>query len=76
MAHLTEKEEAVLEQIKNDYFVGENCMGDMLAFVSIKDYDPELSFEDAFEIFIEAMKWAEGDQFFRKLGTEDEQEEI
>lgn len=78
MAELSSKAEAILDKLKEDYFENENVMGDFLSAVKIDEYDPEheLSFEDAFQIYIEAMNWACGDQFFRRIGEADEDDEL
>lgn len=52
----------------------EVCMAEFLA-----DYSPILenwSIEDHFELYILCMMWADGDEFFRKIGTEDKLEKI
>lgn len=50
-----------LEQIKTLYLQNEVCMGELLATISTQ----ELTIEQAFELYIKAMKWAEGDRFYR-----------
>lgn len=51
-----------LEKIKKIYQTEDICMGELLASISAKGLD----LENAFLIYIEAMKWAEGDRFFRQ----------
>lgn len=74
---MTDKAKAILEQIKRDYREDDVCMGDLLSCALVTGYDEsgDISFEDAFEIYIEAMKWANGDQFFRRIGEADEDAE-
>lgn len=78
MAKLTDKAKSILEALKRDYRENDVCMGDLLSASIVTGYDKsgDISFEDAFEIYMEAMKWAEGDQFFHKLGTEEGLEEL
>ncbi len=47
-------------------------MGETLASIPADG----LSLEEAFDLYIAAMKWAEGDQFFRQEGGSDKSEEL
>lgn len=78
MAELSDKAQAILSKLQEDYFENENVMGEFLSAVTIEEYDPEheLTFEDAFQIYIEAMNWACGDQFFRRIGEADDDDEL
>lgn len=58
---LTIESKPTLDQIKEDYSTSEVCMGEMLAATSAD----ALTLEEAFELYIEAMKWAEGDKFYK-----------
>lgn len=51
-----------IEQIKTEYHQNDICMGELLADIPADS----LSLEEAFELYIEAMKWAEGDRFFKQ----------
>lgn len=52
-----------LEEIKRIYHVGDLCMGELLATVLAEGLD----LERAFQLYMEAIKWAEGDKFFRQI---------
>ena len=70
---LKEKEE-VLEKIKKVYLdESEVCMFDLLADLEVPK---EFSYEDAFDIYIMAMKWAEGDRFYTVQGEDEEPLEL
>jgi len=51
-----------LEQIQEQYHQNDICMGELLADISAEG----LSIEDAFELYIKALNWSDGDRFFRK----------
>ena len=51
-----------MDQIQKDYEASEVVMGEMLASVPADG----LSVEEAFNLYIRVMNWAEGDTFFRK----------
>lgn len=61
-----------IEEIKEAYHSSDVCMGEMLEDMSADG----LSIDDAFYVYMYAMKWAEGDEFFRKLGGAVDIEEI
>lgn len=61
-----------LEDIKNTYFHSEVCIGEMLAFVPADG----LTLEQAFNLYIEAMQWCEGDRFFRQTIEDSKLEEL
>lgn len=61
-----------LEDIKKIYSHSEVCMGEMLAFVPADG----LTLEKAFELYITAMQWCEGDCFFRQIIGEQDLEEL
>lgn len=46
------------------------CMSELLASISADG----LSIEDAFELYIQAMKWSDGDRFL--VVSDDEQKEL
>lgn len=48
-----------LEQIKNEYHNSEVCMTELLASISAQG----LNLEEAFDLYIAARKWADGDHF-------------
>lgn len=66
------KYEEKFRQIKEDYWDSDVCLGEMLASVPADG----LSMEEAFELYMEAMNWCEGDRFFRIIGTGEELEEL
>lgn len=53
-----------LEKIKEVYAQNEVCMGELLANISADG----LSIEDAFELYIKLMNYAEGDEFYQLAG--------
>lgn len=60
-----------LEQIQREYHTSQVVMGEMLATFSADG----LSIEDAFNLYIQAMHWAEGDRYYRQV-DDTEMEEI
>lgn len=50
--------EIALKRIKSEYHSGDVCMYDLLASLPADG----LSIEEAFEVYIEAKKWADGDE--------------
>lgn len=56
-----------LEEIKKEYETSEVCMGEMLDSVSADGF----SIEDAHWLYMRAMEWANGDQFYIHFGHED-----
>lgn len=48
------------ENIKKEYMDGDVCMGEMLGSIPADG----LSVEEAMEIYIAAMRWANGDKFY------------
>ena len=59
-----------LEFIKSIYFESEVCMYETLASIPADG----LTFEEAFELYAEAMKWCEGDRFFQVFENGDKKE--
>lgn len=60
---MTDKAKKILGRIKEMYLSeSEVVMGEFLADVNVSD---NLTFEDAFEIYVEAMKWANDDRFIQ-----------
>lgn len=55
-----------IEKIKEIYAQSEVCMGELLATISANG----LSIEDAFELYIKLMNYAEGDQFYQLASEE------
>lgn len=56
-----------LEQIKTEYHQNDICMFDLLASLPAKG----LTMEEAFELYIEAKKWADGDEFYKVMDDEE-----
>lgn len=67
---INKKTGATLSQIQKEYHKSKVVMGEMLASVPADG----LSVEEAFNLYIKALNWAEGDSFYRK--TDDRIEEI
>ena len=62
-----------LDAIKTKaYFESEVCMDELLASESANG----MSIKDAFELYIQAMNWSDGDRFYRILGQTGEKEEL
>lgn len=55
--------------IKEQYFNDDVCMGDFLDAIQISEIETaigtKLSLEDAFMLYVEAKKWADGDEFIQ-----------
>ncbi len=58
--------EIALKHIKSEYHSGDVCMYDLLASLPADG----LSIEEAFEVYIEAKKWADGDEFYKIVEDE------
>ena len=56
-----------LYEIKKEYLESVVCMGEMLDSVSADGF----SIEDAHWLYMRAMEWANGDQFYIHFGHED-----
>ena len=56
-----------LDEIKTEYLESVVCMSEMLDSVSADG----LSIEDAHWLYMRAMEWANGDQFYIHFGNED-----
>nr|DAE55332.1 MAG TPA: NADH-PPase NADH pyrophosphatase zinc ribbon domain [Caudoviricetes sp.] len=54
------EEKLTLDNVKEEYQKSDVCMGETLAFIPADS----LSLEEAFQLYIEAMKWAEKDRFY------------
>lgn len=54
------EEKLTLNDVKEEYRKSDVCMGETLAFIPADS----LSLEEAFQFYIEAMKWAEKDRFY------------
>lgn len=52
-----------LIDIQEEYHESEVCMGELLDFIPARG----LTMKEAFELNIEAKKWADGDEFFRAI---------
>lgn len=59
-----------LDKLKAIYCDSDVCMGETLAATPAEG----LSVEEAFELYIRCMQWAEGDKFFVEKLDEDEVE--
>lgn len=55
-----------LEEVQAEYHESEVCMGELLAVIPARG----LTIEEAFELSIEAKKWADGDEFYRVIDDE------
>lgn len=60
-----------LEKIKEEYHKTDVCMGETLLSIPATG----LSVGEAFELAIEAKKWADGDKFYR-VANDNEPEEL
>lgn len=60
-----------LDKIKEEYLESDVCMGETLLSIPATG----LSVEEAFELAIEAKKWADGDRFYRVI-NDDRPEEL
>lgn len=61
-----------LEQIREEYHKNDLCMGELLASFAADG----LNLEEAFERYLEAKKWADGDKFFRMIDDNEPLEEL
>lgn len=68
----TVQEKVTLEQIKKEYHSNSLCMGELLASFSADG----LNLEEAFALYIQAKKWADGDCFFRVINDNEAPEEL
>lgn len=57
----------IFEKVKRTYVLNDVCMGDLMAEMTIGDY----SLEDIFDTIIALKEWADGDKFYRLIGTDD-----
>lgn len=60
------KKTMTIEDIKREYHDNDVCMFDLLATTSADG----LTLEEAFELYIESMKWSDDDKFYRKVEDE------
>lgn len=65
-------EKVTLERIKDEYHTNDLCMGELLASFAADG----LNLEEAFEMYLEAKKWADGDKFFRMIDDNEILEEL
>lgn len=59
-----------LEKVKEEYHESDVCMGEMLLSIPATG----LSVEEAFELAIEAKKWADGDRFYHAINDNEPEE--
>lgn len=59
-----------LEKVKEEYHESDVCMGETLLSIPATG----LSVEEAFELAIEAKKWADGDKFYRVINDNEPEE--
>jgi hypothetical protein len=57
----------IFEKVKRTYVSNDVCMGDLMAEMTIGNY----SLEDIFDTIIALKEWADGDKFYRLIGTDD-----
>jgi len=57
----------LFEKVKHEYISNSVCMGDLMEDMNIGDY----SLEDIFDTILALKVWADGDIFYRLLGTND-----
>lgn len=74
---MDDKLQKAFAALKDQYFEGDVCMAELLAAIPVSQFeeaaDSKFSVEDAFELYVEAMKWAEGDKFYQvKDGVKEE----
>lgn len=69
---MTKKTQKMLNFLKSEYLESDVCMAEVLASTSAS----ELTLEEAFEVYIEAMRWSDGDTFYKRLGGTEELEEL
>lgn len=58
------------EKVKEEYHESDVCMGETLLSIPATG----LSMEEAFELAIEAKKWADGDKFYRVIDDKEPEE--
>ncbi|WP_255498780.1 hypothetical protein [Dysgonomonas sp. ZJ709] len=61
-----------IEEIRKEYHENDLCMGELLASFPAGG----LNLEEAFELYLEAKKWADGDKFFRMIDDNEPLEEL
>lgn len=59
-----------LEKVKEEYHGSDVCMGETLLSIPATG----LSMEEAFELAMEAKKWADGDRFYRVINDNEPEE--
>ena len=57
----------IFEKVRHAYVSNDVCMGDLMAEMTIGNY----SLEDIFDTIIALKEWADGDKFYRLMGTDD-----
>jgi hypothetical protein len=57
----------IFEKVKHTYVSNDICMGELMAEMTIGNY----SLEDIFDTIIALKEWADGDKFYRLIGTND-----
>ena len=62
--------ERVLKELKDLYKEDSICMGELLAWANADD----LTIEQAFELYIKAKQWADGDKFYIQRDDEEQEE--
>jgi len=74
---MDDKLQKAFAALKDQYFKADVCMAELLAATPISQFEEaagsKFFVEDAFELYVEAMKWAEGDKFYQvKDGMKEE----
>lgn len=59
-------EKTSLSRIMKEYQANDICMGELLAAIPADG----LTLEEAFELYIAAKKWADGDKFYQVIENE------
>lgn len=59
-------EKTSLSRIMKEYQANDICMGELLAAIPADG----LTLEEAFELYIAAKKWADGDKFYQVIEKE------
>lgn len=66
---MTDELQKALAFIKEQYLHDDVCMGDLLGATPVSEVESaigsELTIEDTFMLYVEAKKWADGDQFIQ-----------
>lgn len=57
-----------LEKIKNIYEHDDLCMYDLLGSLKCSELDESMTIEQAFELYVQAKEWADGDKITIKKG--------